>query len=74
MPNATRILALAAGLTALAACGQDRSDQNIAIENNSAATDVEMLPPDESTATPSDELANGATDADSNAAYQTDGY
>ena len=74
MPNATRILALAAGLTALAACGQDRSDQNIAIENNSAATDVEMLPPDESTATPSDELANGATDADSNAANQTDGY
>jgi hypothetical protein len=33
------------------------------VDNNVAAeADIEALPPDESSATPSDELANGATE------------
>ena len=38
--------------------------------NNAAATDVEALPPDESVETPSDELANGATEPVNEAAPQ----
>ena len=50
---------LAVGLATLAACGRDQSEQNIAIDNNNAAADIEMLPPDESSATPTDQLENG---------------
>jgi len=46
----------------LCACQRDQSDQNIAINNNAA--DVEALPPDESSATPTDQLENGADNAD----------
>jgi hypothetical protein len=39
------------GIGAIAACDRGASDQNIMIDNNSAASaNVEMLPPDESTA------------------------
>jgi hypothetical protein len=46
-------------LLALGACN-DAPQQ--AETNNSAATDIEALPPDESVATPTDELANGAAE------------
>lgn len=44
---------------ALAACGETTRE---AEANNAAVTDIEALPPDESVATPTDELANGAID------------
>ena len=55
------------GASALGACSRDASDQNIMVDNNVAAdAEIEALPADESSATPSDQLANGA--AESNAA------
>ena len=56
-------LALALLATATAACQRDRSDQNIAIDNNIANADIEALPPDESSTTPTEELENGAANA-----------
>jgi hypothetical protein len=44
---------------ALAACSEAPRD---AEANNAAVTDIEALPPDESVVTPTDELANGATE------------
>jgi hypothetical protein len=48
-----------APMLTLAACN-DSPQQ--AEGNNSAVTEIEALPPDESVATPTDELANGATE------------
>ncbi len=63
MRNATKAALLLIGTSALAACSRDRSDQNIMVDNNVAAdADIEALPADESSATPSDDLANGAID------------
>ena len=47
-------------LLALGACGDA---QQHAETNNAAATEIEALPPDESAATPTDELDNGAAEA-----------
>ena len=49
------------GLT-LSACG----DADQPSPNNGAVTDIEALPPDESVATPTEQLANGATEPDGN--------
>ena len=57
MQNALKLL-LFSGVF-LTACQQQRSDQNIMIDNNVAGADIEALPPDESSATPTDELVNG---------------
>jgi hypothetical protein len=54
-----RAAASVLALLALAGCN-DAPRQ--AESNNAAVTDVEALPPDESVETPSDELANGATE------------
>ena len=63
MRNVPRVALLLVGASALAACSRDASDQNIMVDNNVAAeADIEALPPDESSATPTDELANGATE------------
>ena len=51
---------LALMLLALAACGQDAPRE--AQADNRAATEIESLPPDESVATPTEELANGAAE------------
>lgn len=52
---------------ASAACRQAPADENVAFDNQAGTTtDIEALPPDESAATPTDELINGA-DATSNA-------
>ena len=55
-------------LLALGACGEAADE---AATNNTAITEVEALPPDESVDTPTDELANGAAEpADTNAAQE----
>jgi len=48
---------------ALSACSQAPKDSET---NNAAVTDVEALPPDESVATPTDELANGSAEPEGN--------
>jgi hypothetical protein len=50
---------LLVAMAATAACQQERSDQNIAIDNNMAGADIEALPADESSATSTEELENG---------------
>jgi hypothetical protein len=59
----TKLLVVGGALAALAAC-KEQSDQNIAVDNIAANADVEALPPDESSGTPSNELVNGADNAD----------
>ena len=69
MRNAKVLIPLIA-TAMLAACGsneQAAEEQNITIDSGTvpANADIEALPADESSATPSDELANGATEAES---------
>jgi hypothetical protein len=59
----TKLLVVGGAFAALAAC-KEQSDQNIAVDNIAANADVEALPPDESSGTPSNELVNGADNAD----------
>ena len=57
-------LAVAAGLTA---CNKPANENNVVIDNDAATpADVEALPPDESSATPSNELVNGSDNPDVN--------
>ena len=66
MRNVRDLAAMIIGASALAACSPDASDQNIMVDNNMAAeADIEAVPADESSATPSDELANGAVEENS---------
>ena len=68
MSNAPKASAVLIGLAALAACQKsEQPDQNIIIDNNVPANaDVEALPPDESSATPTNELVNGDDQPDVN--------
>lgn len=67
MRNASKRLVLLAAAAALAACTKPASDNNVAIDiNNAAPGDIEQLPPDESVDTSSNELINGADNADVN--------
>ena len=72
MRNAVRILALALGATALAACHKAQPEQNQSIDENLAASglpanaDIETLPADESSTTPSNQLQNGFDNPDVN--------
>jgi hypothetical protein len=61
----TKLLVLAGAIVATTAC-QKQSAENIAIDNIAANADVETLPADESSTTPSDQLANGQDNADVN--------
>jgi hypothetical protein len=65
MPDA-RIIAAALAALALAACQkQAQPDQNIIITNGIPANaEIETLPADESTGTPTEELENGSDNAD----------
>ena len=64
MRNVTKAPTLLVALLAFAACS-DRSTQNVAIDiNNASPAEIEALPPDESSATPTNELENGADNAD----------
>jgi hypothetical protein len=69
MRAATRFLLIAAVAAAAPACHKNAPppDQNFAIDNNTTSpTDIEALPADESSATPSNELVNGEDNADVN--------
>ena len=64
MRKLTKLLVLGGAVFAVAACQKNQSDQNIAVDNIAANADVEALPPDESSETPSNELMNGTDNAD----------
>jgi hypothetical protein len=67
--RATNLLLVAFAAIAVAACRKEPATQNEVAANEVAANaDIEALPADESSATPSNELVNGADDADVNAA------
>jgi hypothetical protein len=76
MPNAATIVMLFLGATALLACskqGQNQAaNQDIEIEDNFAAggmpdnAQIETLPPDESSTTPSNQLQTGYDNPDVN--------
>jgi len=83
MRAATNLLLLTAATLLVAACGKEQrsQDQNIVIDSGNipANADIEALPPDESSGTSTEELANGADDTDVNGAInapdnQTDSY
>ena len=67
MRNAARILIISLGLAALAGCNkqQPHRNQDMTIDENVASTglppgaDIETLPADESSTTPSNQLQNG---------------
>ena len=84
MPNARTMIAIGLATLVVCACSkQQPADQNISIDAGvpdnqmGGNADIVSLPPDESSATPSDELANGAANlnGDINAPdNQTDSY
>jgi hypothetical protein len=67
MPNVAKILILTLGVTALPACQkqQPQHNQDITIDQNMpsselpANAEIETLPADESSSTPSNQLQNG---------------
>jgi hypothetical protein len=63
MRAVSKLLVVGGAIFALAAC-KNQSEQNIAIDNLAANADVETLPADESSETPSNELINGSDNAD----------
>jgi hypothetical protein len=71
MRDANSLLLLAA-LAAVSACHKSKpADQNLAVANqtvemNGAAADIETLPADESSATPTNQLENGFDNPDVN--------
>ena len=69
MRGMTRIFVVAGALAALGGCQSNQnnmSDQNIAIDNTAANADIETLPADESSETPSNQLATGTDNPDVN--------
>jgi hypothetical protein len=68
MRDASRRFLLLIAAAAIAACSKPAPENNVAIDiNNAAPGDIEELPPDESVDTSSNELVNGADNADVNA-------
>ncbi|HKU93532.1 MAG TPA: hypothetical protein VJP82_09330 [Sphingomicrobium sp.] len=69
MRNALKVLTTSIALAGLGACNKQepQTDQNVAIDINTVSpNDIEALPPDESSGTPSDQLANGDDNPDVN--------
>ena len=67
MRDANKLILLLTAVAAIAACTKPASENNVAIDiNNAAPADIEQLPPDESVDTSSNELINGADNADVN--------
>lgn len=69
MRNALKLLPASILLLGVSACQKQepQTDQNVAIDINSVSpNDIEALPADESSGTPSGELANGEDNADVN--------
>ena len=66
MRDANKVFLLIAA-AAIAACTKPANQNNVAIDiTNAAPADIEQLPPDESSETSSNELVNGADNADVN--------
>ena len=55
---------LVVSLAAAGGCQKNQADQNTAVNSAAAPADIEALPPDESSTTPANELANGADNAE----------
>ena len=66
MRNANRTIALIIAAAALGACNKSATDQNVAMANSAVPADIEALPADESSTTPSNELATGEDAPDTN--------
>jgi hypothetical protein len=67
MRDATKLLLTLTAAVALTACNKPASENNVAIDiNNAAPSDIEALPPDESSETSSNELINGNDNSDVN--------
>ena len=65
MRDATKLILPLMVAAALAGCNKPANENNVAIDiNNAAPGDIEQLPPDESVDTSSNELINGADNAD----------
>ncbi len=65
--RSARVTLLVVALAAFAACHKNPPDENVVLDiNNASPNDIEALPPDESSATPSNELINGADNPDVN--------
>jgi len=68
MRDASKLMLVLTVAAGLAACNKPANENNVVTVDNDAATpaDVEALPPDESSATPSNELVNGSDNPDVN--------
>ena len=67
MRDASKLMLVLTVAAGLAACNKPANENNVVVDNYAATpADVEALPPDESSATPSNELANGEDNADVN--------
>ena len=68
MGKVSKVLLLAGAALAATGChGQQQEDQNIVITNEMPANaEIEALPPDESSGTTTNELANGEDNPDVN--------
>ena len=66
MRDASKLMLVLTVAAGLAACNKP-ANENVVVDNDAATpADVEALPPDESSATPSNELVNGEDNADVN--------
>ena len=77
MRNALKVLTASIVFASLGACNKQdpQADQNVAVDINSVSpNDIEALPPDESSDTPSDQLANGDDNPDVNDLNSTNSY
>ena len=65
MRNALKLFLIATAVTVMVGCKKpNEANQNIVITNTIPPdADVETVPPDESSTTPTDELANGVDNA-----------
>jgi hypothetical protein len=65
--GSTMLIAIAAALAAAGCSKAQQPEQNIVIDNGfDANADIETLPPDESSGTPSNDLANGSDNPEVN--------
>lgn len=73
MLNAVKSLLVLTLAAAVTGCGSDADDvdnRSNTMEINGSVVEVDTLPPDESVATPTEDLANGAVDApEANTSY-----
>lgn len=67
MRDASKLMLVLTVAAGLAACNKPANENNVVVDNDAATpADIEALPPDESSATPSNELVNGDDNPDVN--------